>query len=976
MTRLNHWLFLASLMLVPMLSNGNKADSLLNALSFANETEKLEIYKELSKAYFPGNLDEAYSVNCTLIKLAKKNGDTESVLFGLNELGAIYNFRGQYDSLTLNNADLLKKALAVKNEKYIAKSYANMAIALERSGSLDSAVYYNKKALSSPGIIRNFIVYNNLGRVLARQNNFNEAIQAYQKAIEFAAKDGDLNAEAVIANNVGTLFNVINNDSLAVYYFNKSIELKKVIGDKRGQLYAMLNLVVRPNIDSTTYINLLLSGLQIAKEEEEERFDAIFTAMLCELSHPSLDCPNELFAHYDNFKDEPSFEFPFVLQAMAKHYSDQREYTRATQYAQEYLNLAEEQNSLDDIQVARSTLLGIYSKTNNKSNYFDLAQAYYATQDSIDQSMNLNAFAYLQGELDREKNERISSLNASLELEERSTKRIILLSLAIAVLLIIFLVNRVRLIKSQKTLLHQKQESANYLEKMNEVLKEQQAFKDRFYSNITHEFKTPLTVIQGSIQQLQMDEGFLDLLKDDVQLANKFAAIQRNGTNLMGMVNQFLDLSKLDEKALSLDLKEGDLSGYIYYLGESFESHFEDQKIDFEIETSEGSVLTAYDADKVKQILSNLLSNAAKYTPKGGKVRLSLLADEEHYSIRVSDNGVGIANEHLPLVFDRYYRVQQGQMTEGTGIGLALCKELSEFMGGGIEVESTLGIGTSFKVHLPILKLVPNEALEHLDSVVSSSSFAEDKAHVLVIEDNREVANFIVSCIENEYNYTLTRNGEEGVEAALSMLPDLIITDVSMPIKDGFEVCAELKSNELTSHIPIVMLTALSSQESKLKGLEKGADEYLAKPFDLRELLLKIQNLIDLSSSLRRRFQESEDLRSRPSGLGAIDQAFLDKVYDVIEANIDNSQLGVEFVAGQVGISAAHLNRKLKSITNSSTTKFILAQKLKFAKQLLLETDTTVSEAAYQSGFNSVAYFIKCFRETFGETPGTYLKSN
>ncbi|MDG1160084.1 MAG: ATP-binding protein [Flavobacteriales bacterium] len=455
----------------------------------------------------------------------------------------------------------------------------------------------------------------------------------------------------------------------------------KQFGDKRGQLFAMLNLVVREHIDSTTYINLLLSGLQIAREEEEERFDAIFTAMLCELYHPSLDCPGELFEHYENFKDQSSFEFPFVLQALAKHYSNQRDYKRATQFAQEYLNLAIEQNSLDDIQVARSTLLGIYSKTNNKADYFDLAQVYYATQDSIDQSTNLNAFAYLQGELDREKNERISSLNTSLETEERSRNRIILLSIAIAVLLITFLVNRVRLIKSQRTLLHQKQESANYLEKMNEVLKEQQAFKDRFYSNITHEFKTPLTVIQGSIQQLQMDESFLDLLKDDAQLANKFAAIQRNGTNLMGMVNQFLDLSKLDEKALSLELKEGDLSGYVYYLGESFESHFEDQKIEFEIETSEGSILTAYDAEKVKQIITNLLSNAAKYTPKGGKVLLSLLADEEHYTIKVSDNGVGISTEHLPFVFDRYYRVQKDQMPEGTGIGLSLCKELSETPG-------------------------------------------------------------------------------------------------------------------------------------------------------------------------------------------------------------------------------------------------------------------------------------------------------
>ncbi|MBI1267852.1 MAG: response regulator [Cryomorphaceae bacterium] len=949
-----------------------QADSLTHLLAGASEARELELYRELFEVYFPNHLQQAYTIDKNIIALSRKLQIDSTYLEGLNNLGAIYNHRGQFDSVLIVSQHILDIAKSKGDQKSVANAYCNIASAHERTGSLDSALYYNNLAYNSEGLKRKYSLDNNIGRIYFRQNKYPLAVDHFKRSIAGATEAGDLNTEAIVSNNIGNLFAGIQNYSLAEHYYSRSLALKNELGDQKGQLYALVNLANLPDVDSLNRMQYLESGFELAKLEQDERILAIFTSLLCEENHPLTNCPSDVLTAYDKFKDQPSFEFTFIIHAMITNFLRDSAYEAAEVKANEYLQFSTQQQSLEDQQSARNMLLRIYEQTGNAEKYMTVSRVYYAVKDSISQSVNLNAFAYMQSEIDNEKNERINSLNASLEAQKKSRNRIIILSLAIAVLLAALLFNRSRLVRFQRQTITKEKEAGRYLETMNVVLKEQQEFKKRFYSNVTHEFKTPLTVIKGSIQQIQNEKRFLEVRQSDPDLAKRLDSIERNSNNLMELVSRFLELSKLDEHALKVDLVEGDLTGYIYYLTESFESLLKDKQIAFEIQGQTLPIDTSFDPEKIRHIVSNLLSNAIKHTPIGRRIELKLSATEAHYQMVLSDNGEGIPNDELPFIFDRYYRVKNQESTEGTGIGLALTKELVELMGGSIQAHSTLGEGSTFTVSLPIQKS-SNTLVE--SNAHATSGLEDDKRPlILVVEDNQEVSKFIVSCIEYDYRFAVASNGEEGVIMALELLPDLIITDISMPLKDGFQVCEEIKENELSSHIPIIMLTAKASYEAKLQGLEKGADDYLEKPFDVREMLLRIQNLIDIRESIRAHFQTSDTLHIAPRGSGLIDRTFFTKVYQIIDDNIQNSQLGVDFLAREIGISAAHLNRKLKALTNLSTTKFILNHKLKHAKNILLNSDANVSEVADQSGFNSVAYFVKCFREFYGQTPGSLIK--
>ncbi|MDP4827333.1 MAG: ATP-binding protein [Flavobacteriales bacterium] len=949
-----------------------QADSLTQLLDGASEARKLELYRELFEVYFPNHLQQAYSVDKQIISLSQELKIDSTYLEGLNNLGAIYNRRGQFDSVLYVSQNILDIAKGMGDEKSVANAYCNIASTHERTGTLDSALYYNNLAYNSEGLKRKYSLDNNIGRIYFRQNKYALAVDHFKRSIAGATAVGDLNTEAIVSNNIGSLFASIQNYSLAEHYYSRSVELKKELGDQKGQLYALVNLANLPDVDSLNRMHYLESGFELAKLVEDDRILAIFTSLLCEANHPLTNCPTDVLAAYDKFKDQPSFEFTFIIHAMIEYLLQEGEYDAAEVKANEYLQFSTQQQSLEDQQSARNMLLRIYEQTGNADGFMKVSQVYYAVKDSISESVNLNAFAYMQSEIDNEKNERINSLNASLEAQKKARNRIIVLSIAIAVLLAAFLFNRARLVRFQRQTIAKEKEAGRYLETMNSVLKEQQEFKKRFYSNVTHEFKTPLTVIKGSIQQIQNEKRFLEVRQNDPDLAKRLDSIERNSNNLMELVSRFLELSKLDEHALKVDLVEGDLTGYMYYLVESFESLLQDKQIAFEIHGQTLSVDTSFDPEKIRHIVANLMSNAIKHTPSGRRIELTLSATDEQYQMMVSDNGEGIPSDELPFIFDRYYRVKNQASTEGTGIGLALTKELVELMGGSIDVRSTLGEGSTFIVNLPIQKTSTTTVDGNVDA---TSDLKDDKRPlILVVEDNQEVSKFIVSCIEYEYRYAVANNGEEGVAMALELLPDLIITDISMPLKDGYQVCEEIKENELTSHIPIIMLTARASYEAKLQGLEKGADDYLEKPFDVREMLLRIQNLIDIRESIRAHFQTSDTLRIAPRGAGTVDRTFFIKVYEIIDTNIQNSQLGVDFLAREIGISPAHLNRKLKALTNLSTNKFILNHKLKHAKNILLNSDANVSEVADQSGFNSVAYFVKCFREFYGQTPGSLIK--
>ncbi|MCD4725101.1 MAG: response regulator, partial [Bacteroidales bacterium] len=528
-------------------------------------------------------------------------------------------------------------------------------------------------------------------------------------------------------------------------------------------------------------------------------------------------------------------------------------------------------------------------------------------------------------------------------------------------------------------------------------LKELDEIKSQLYANITHEFRTPLTVITGMADEIksQMKPGeqsrfteFLDMIK-------------RNAGSLLHLVSQMLDLSKLESGKLELKPIQADVVPYLQYITESFQSFAESKGIKLVFYNETEKVIMDYDPDKLFTIISNLLSNAIKFTRKGGKVICHLHTSGKLHPgnliLKIKDTGIGIPEDMLPNIFNRFFQIDSTSTRkgEGTGIGLSLAKELVELMKGCITVKSQEGKGSEFTVHLPVTrnaqKQVSKFDREQTDREISdkwpaglpaelmteelpgSDTFdAPDHPLTLIVEDNKDVAKYIALCLGEDYSIHHAKDGQEGIDKALELIPDIIICDVMMPEKDGFEVCSFLKQDERTSHIPIIMLTAKTGRDDRLEGLMSGADAYLAKPFDKKELLVRIEKMIALRKLLHEKFSAAKyELKSSLSP-DNIEDLFLKKAIHFIENNIDDSDFGSLQLARSISMSESQLYRKLKALTGKSTALFIRSIRLQKAKELLKTTTLNVSEVAYETGFSDPAWFSRAFKEEFGESPGAH----
>ncbi|MEL7251540.1 MAG: ATP-binding protein [Bacteroidota bacterium] len=507
--------------------------------------------------------------------------------------------------------------------------------------------------------------------------------------------------------------------------------------------------------------------------------------------------------------------------------------------------------------------------------------------------------------------------------------------------------------------------------------------KTRLYTNITHEFRTPLTVILGMLDNIKGYE-------------NVRGIIRRNGLSLLRMVNQLLDLSKIDAGSTKLELVHGDVVAYLKYLTESFDSMAATKKIQIQFRAKPQDIKMAFDEVKLQHVIYNLLSNAINFTPAGGVIQVIVAAEslrgQPYLNFSVQDNGTGIAAEELPHIFDRYFQSdrKQDHKGQGTGIGLALTKELIGLMKGEITVDSKLGEGTIFKVKIPVQF---NQSLQLSDAVAdrmpeailvplppiqeqfAESRAGEDLVRLLIIEDNTDVCLYIESLLSDHYTIQTANNGQLGIEKALETIPDIIISDVMMPEKDGFEVCQTLKSDVRTSHIPIILLTAKAEQSSKLSGLQYGADAYLLKPFDKAELLIRLQKLVEIRRVLHDKYRGNGALAAPENIEPSLEDTFLSSLRHATTLHMSKPEMTLALIARDMNMSSVQLYRKLKAIANITPSLFVRAVRLKRAAQLLQSTDLNVSEIAYEVGFNDPAYFSRAFKEEFGQSPSEF-KSN
>ncbi len=515
------------------------------------------------------------------------------------------------------------------------------------------------------------------------------------------------------------------------------------------------------------------------------------------------------------------------------------------------------------------------------------------------------------------------------------------------------------------------------------------AVKTRFFSNITHEFRTPLTMIISPVDELMKEKDM------PVPYKKTLSTVQRNANQLLELINQLLDLSKVEAGKMKVDIKRGDIGLYLAELTENFLPYALQKNIQLKINNEVKPTEYLFDAGKWERIISNLLSNAIKFTAVGGRIDVDILENKsegKHFiTLAVKDTGTGIAPEKLPHIFDRFYQADTSatRQYEGTGIGLALVKEFVDLMKGTIDVESKPGEGTTFRLNIPVevatgaeveALIIPQKTnLQPLDAI--STSTAENIASpaeaplILIAEDNPDLNEFIAGSLQKNYRVITAANGTDAWALCKTEIPDIVLSDVMMPGMDGNELCTFIKSDPLTAHIAVVMLTVKAAPTSIIEGLSKGADDYISKPFKVDELLLRIHNLLERQEKLQQYFRSRLVQPDDMAGELLVQDEFVQSVYFIIDEFIDDSQLGVEFLATRLALSRRTLNRKLSAVLGLPPSEIIKQYRLKKGAEML-RAGTHIADAAYSTGFESPSYFGQCFKELYGLTPSEYMEKN
>jgi len=673
-------------------------------------------------------------------------------------------------------------------------------------------------------------------------------------------------------------------------------------------------------------------------------------------------------------------------------------------------------------------LAEIYEERKDYEKVLEYSMLWMNVGDELIWERNQNLIIWMGSASENEKaRNRIALLARDNELHKIKVKqfRIWLIAMG-AFLLILVLVTilfiRNRKIQSEHKIFVREQKLLHDLELKkveSDKLKELDQLKSQFFANVSHEFRTPLTLILSPAEKL------LSKVTDE-NLRNELLIIHRYARRLRRLINQLLNLSKLEAGKLKLNAKKENIVKLLRGFTQSFESLAKQRQIKLFFNTQREELIGFVDRNKLEIIINNLLSNAFKFTPEEGRIEIAvshwplavgendtkLIANSKKPTasngqwaeIKISDTGSGIPPEHIDQIFERFYLVEDPNnfQHEGTGIGLALAKELIELHQGEIRVESKVNEGATFTVILPLYvsdqtsedieQTESYDILEDLTGEPIDTTFQYQKLEkkfeiketedelskpvLLIVEDNPDLRAHICYHLSENYNILEARDGEEGITEAIANIPDLIISDVMMPKMDGYELSKKLKTDERTSHIPVILLTARASKESRIEGLETGADDFITKPFDMDELLIRVKNLIEqrkhLSEVLEKKVQKSHGFQLidfEDSGITSMDEQFLEKIFAVLKKHHTDPEFSVETFCKLIGLSRIQLHRKIKALARLTTSEFIRTYRLNRAAQMLKEQSGTIAEIAYDVGFSSPSYFTECFRKQFGKPP-------
>lgn len=832
-----------------------------------------------------------------------------------------------------------------------------------------------------------------LGVVYYYQGDLEKTLSYYFQSLAIAEKEGHTMSASTTLGNIGLLYAEQNEFPKALTYLYKSLDAKIGLKDSIGMArnYANIGMVYSHRMLPDSAIHFYEKQVELCDQLHEVYGKGIGLNNIGQVHMEkgrfaeALDYFQQALAIKASINDKNGMSV--TLGNIGETFLKQKRYSEAIAPLKQSLQLAEEAKSLPKMEVPYSLLTQTYAALGQYEQAYLYQSLLLTVRDSLGNKERLDRAEELEAKYQHELQQAELVEQELMIVRQRQIKNRILISALALVLLLGGLFYRLR--AKQRARQKEIELLAQIEHAEAEKLRELDAMKSAFLTNISHEFRTPLTLIISPLEQL-----LGGTLKGD--LSNYYQAMLRNGRRLLDLVNQMLDLSKLEEGKLSLQVSSGNLHSFVRAIGGSFESLAEQKQIRFSIVVDGPEVTCYFDADKLEKILVNLLSNAFKYTGDGGQICLALTTEENRAQLEVSDSGVGVPAELQPRLFDRFFLTTQSDIQAGSGLGLALTKELVELHHGQINFKSESGMGSRFCVQFPIqasaylpseIKLSTRDDLPgRADLVVSNEldsrpaltreritdRFASShRPQILIVEDNNEVRQYLSDQLKGVFAVLEAVDGKSGLEIAEEKMPDLIISDVMMPVMSGTELCERIKSNGPTSHIPIILLTAKAEHADKLDGLNKGADDYIIKPFDAEELRMRAVNMIEQRTRLQDYYRRSLHVFSQVQDpVRSLDAEFLEKVKNEIMAQLGNEQLSVVDLSKQIGMSRSQLHRKLTAMTGYSPNQVIRLMRLEKAHHLVQQHWGTVSEIAYECGFSSPAYFIKCYKDLYGQTPG------
>ncbi len=915
------------------------------------DSNRVIIYNKIALANYGISVDEGVKYADLAMELSRKLNYKRGLATAFNNIGIIYNYRYVYDSgmMALDKAraiateiddkillakiftnkglnamhsgnndealrcyqEAIRNSELMNDKKGLAGQYNNMGLLYENLGRLSEALKYHLLSLKmneelglQQGIANS---YNNIGSIYMYMANYTEALKNHNASLKISEALGNKKITASATTNVGLDYYNLGNYDEALRYFSIAEQTRKDLGDKKGlaEIYNSVGAIYFARGQHKLALETFLSAFELFK---------------------GLGLHDDMATAGDN---------------LGCCYFKLGNTAEAEKYLLQAISLAKETGLKRQMSTSCFNISELYTNKGDYKKALEYFKLYTIAKDSMFNQENLKKTVQLQMQYDFDKKEALAKLTQEQAMTQQKNRY---LWATLGLLLVVFAAI-IALVQAN---------SKNKIQKQVEIAKR------KFFDNVVHEVRTPLSMIQGPIKVLQ-SKIF------EPELNYQLSIAERNAGRLNELITQMLSISKIDAATYQLNESYGNLDVYLSDLTTQFAEQAKQNGLNFSTQIDCVSDLVLFDKDALDKILGNLLSNALKYTASGGSVGIdaSCTPGPDGIGVKISvwDNGIGISKNDQSKIFDRFYRSsdQQRSNIKGVGIGLSLAMELVKLMNGTIDVVSEPGNGSVFTVTLP-LKLKP--AFNN-----SEAPAAIDKC-ILLVEDDADILEFNLRLLQEQgYEVVTAINGEEALKVVAQKLPDLIITDLMMPVKDGFALLAEIRADAITKEIPVVILSSKSAAGSRITAIEGGAQVYLPKPFLPEELIATVKSQMLVSH----RKVEAEPVASEVK-LSLEEQMqkadpFAKKCYAIVQEHINDSELTVEFLADMMHVNRSHFQRKLKASAGFSPNELIRAVRLEKARAMLLAREGNISEIAYSTGFTSPSYFGKCYTDYFGHPP-------